>query len=94
MLKTGEKKVSQAYYITFFKAWMAGWMVCFGAMVFQVCVGQTDTLRMTYPGLINLVGAFFFPVGLVSSRAGRVEDNLMIDHAGLDGSRARHRQLQ
>jgi hypothetical protein len=31
MIKNGEAKAKQAYHITFFKAWMAGWMVsgCF-----------------------------------------------------------------
>jgi hypothetical protein len=27
MIKNGEAKAKQAYYVTFFKAWMAGWMV-------------------------------------------------------------------
>lgn len=27
MIKNGEAKAKQAYHVTFFKAWMAGWMV-------------------------------------------------------------------
>jgi formate/nitrite transporter FocA (FNT family) len=27
MLTLGEKKAKQAYHVTFFKGWMAGWMV-------------------------------------------------------------------
>ncbi len=78
MIRNGETKAKQAYYITFFKAWMAGWMVCgeivsridmqvcTGALILQIIIGGSGDLRKEYPGLITLIGAFFFPVGLVS----------------------------
>lgn len=40
--------------------------LCFGAMLVQVIMGGSGTLRTDYPGLILLLAAFFFPVGLVS----------------------------
>lgn len=40
--------------------------VCTGALILQIIIGGSGTLRTDYPGLITLVGAFFFPVGLVS----------------------------
>lgn len=37
----------------------------FGAMLVQLIQGGSGTLRTDYPGIITLVAAFFFPVGLV-----------------------------
>ncbi|WWC68371.1 uncharacterized protein I206_102296 [Kwoniella pini CBS 10737] len=65
MLTIGEKKAAQKYYITFFKAWMAAWMLNFGAMSVQIFTGGTGTLRTQYPGIINLVAALIFPMGLI-----------------------------
>jgi len=65
MLTLGEKKVSQPYYVSFFKGWCAGFMVVFGALVFQIVQGGSGTLRTDYPSLITLLGAFFFPIGLI-----------------------------
>ncbi|KAK6907629.1 hypothetical protein L486_05548 [Kwoniella mangroviensis CBS 10435] len=67
MLTIGEKKASQKYYITFFKAWMAAWMASlnFGAMSVQIFQGGAGTLRTDYPSIINLVAALIFPIGLI-----------------------------
>ncbi|OCF30508.1 hypothetical protein I316_07836 [Kwoniella heveanensis BCC8398] len=65
LLTVGEKKASQKYHITFFKAWMAAWMLCFGAMIVQLFQGGSGTLRTDYPSVINLVAALLFPVGLI-----------------------------
>ena len=39
--------------------------LCFGAMLVQLIQGGSGTLRTDYPALINLLAAFFFPVGLL-----------------------------
>lgn len=44
---------------------MAGWMLCFGAMLVQLIQGGSGTLRTDYPSLISLLSASFFPVGLL-----------------------------
>ncbi|GMK57966.1 hypothetical protein CspeluHIS016_0408000 [Cutaneotrichosporon spelunceum] len=64
-VKIGATKAAQPYYISFFKAWMAGWMLVFGAMLVQIIQGGSGTLRTDYPALISLVSAFFFPIGLI-----------------------------
>ncbi|RSH93682.1 hypothetical protein EHS25_006329 [Saitozyma podzolica] len=53
MLTLGEKKAKQAYH------------VCFGAFLVQTWQGGSGTLRTDYPSVVSLVGAFFFPVGLI-----------------------------
>lgn len=39
--------------------------VCFGAFLVQTWQGGSGTLRTDYPAVVSLVGAFFFPVGLI-----------------------------
>ena len=64
-VKLGATKAAQPYYVSFFKAWMAGWMLVFGAMLVQIIQAGSGTLRTNYPALISLVSAFFFPIGLI-----------------------------
>ncbi|CAK9783799.1 Formate/nitrite transporter [Cutaneotrichosporon oleaginosum] len=61
----GRTKVRQSFHVTFFKAWMAGWMVCFGAMLYQVVQAGSPGFRASNPALVTLIGAFFFPAGLI-----------------------------
>ncbi|BEI79476.1 hypothetical protein CcaverHIS002_0100050 [Cutaneotrichosporon cavernicola] len=55
-INVGRTKVQQSFHVTFFKAWMAGWMV--------VQAGSPG-LRASNPALATLIGAFFFPAGLI-----------------------------
>lgn len=55
MLALGEKKVKQAWYVSFSKAWMAGWLVSvcpdaidIASLDAQACVPR----KLTYQGLI------------------------------------------
>ncbi|KAL7420620.1 hypothetical protein Q5752_004571 [Cryptotrichosporon argae] len=65
LVTAAEKKVKQAYHITFFKAWMAGWMVTFGAVLVQIIQGGAGTARTNFPSLVTVVSSVFFPVGLI-----------------------------
>ncbi|GMK57979.1 hypothetical protein CspeluHIS016_0500110 [Cutaneotrichosporon spelunceum] len=64
-INLGLVKAKQAYYVTFFKAWMAGWMLCFGAMLVQLILSGSPGLKAENLALISLIAAFFFPVGLL-----------------------------
>ncbi|RSH84226.1 uncharacterized protein EHS24_005735 [Apiotrichum porosum] len=61
----GQTKARQAYLVTFFKSWQAGWMLGFGAMLVQLIQAGSPTLKADNPALLTLIAAFFFPVGLL-----------------------------
>lgn len=44
---------------------MAGWQLCFGAMLVQFIQSGCPSLKASNPALVNLLAASLFPVGLL-----------------------------
>ncbi|KAF8265356.1 Formate/nitrite transporter [Lactarius quietus] len=49
----------------FFKAFLAGVMLSFGGLLFEVIEGGAAGLTATNPGIVKILGGLVFPVGLV-----------------------------
>jgi len=70
--KTAEVLVASAVYkhntryeSTFLKAFSAGIMISFGALLSLVFTGGATALNQSNPGIVKVLGGFIFPVGLV-----------------------------
>lgn len=61
----GVTKAAQPIYVSFAKGWMAGWQLCFGAMLVQLVQSGCPALKSSNPALVNLLAASLFPVGLL-----------------------------
>lgn len=65
LIGVGAKKAGQAYHLTFFKAWMGGFMIGFGANLVHVMHGTGGVIEEKAPAITNLLAALFFPIPLL-----------------------------
>ncbi|KAI3618671.1 formate nitrite [Moniliophthora roreri] len=64
MVQHGVAKHKDRYEAVFIKA-LAGVYLSFGGLIFEILSGGATTLTRTDPGIIKVLAAFTFPVGLV-----------------------------
>ncbi|ESK97153.1 formate nitrite [Moniliophthora roreri MCA 2997] len=65
MVQHGVAKHKDRYEAVFIKAFLAGVYLSFGGLIFEILSGGATTLTRTDPGIIKVLAAFTFPVGLV-----------------------------